>query len=76
MTDLTPQEKRHQTLLSKYGSEEGVKQFYRDTGAKSLPNRIGKPSGFAKLTKEQRSEMGRKGALKRYGGKKTDQTTA
>jgi hypothetical protein len=56
MTDLTPQEKREQTLLKRLGSPEAVKEHYRRAQAKSRKNYSGN-GGLRSLTLERRKEI-------------------
>lgn len=50
MKDLTPKEKRHRTMLLKHGSEDGIKDYFRELQKKSRENYKG--TGGFKYMKE------------------------
>lgn len=53
-------QKRRQTLLNKYGSEQALKQHYRDMQKKSRENYNG-TGGLLSMTPERRKEISRMG---------------
>lgn len=52
--------KMRQTMIKKHGSEEAMREWYRNLGRKGGSVK-GTQGGFASMTPEQRSEAGRKG---------------
>ena len=66
MAELTPQQKRRQTLLDKYGSEEALKEHYRQMQIESRKTYKG-TGGLHKASKERRQEISRMGNKAKWG---------
>ena len=58
--ELTPKEKRRQTMLEKYGGEAGLAKHYKDMQAMSRKNYSG-TGGFAAMSSEKHREISSKG---------------
>ena len=71
---MSPAEKRHTTMLTKYGSEEAIRAYYQDIQKKSRVTYVenGSRGGFRALTPEKLKAISSMGGKKSRKGEKAN----